>query len=341
MFSNITYYLKKRWKLILVLIVLGVGLWWFFSERQGTPEKEYRTQHPEVKTLKKTLDLSGRVNAKERARLRFIAGGKLVYLGAQEGESVKKWQTIATIDGATLKKQLEQDLNTYMKERWDWEQTLDDTKDRVLPESENRDKDKSQWDLENEVLDVEIRDIAIRNTALTAPFDGVLTVSPTQVTGVQLLSTDYFEIINPDTLIFSAQVEEEDIGSIFAGQQAIITFDAYPEMEIESNVSYVSFTASDTSNGTVFTVEFPLLSSDLSTYRIGMNGDAQLLLNQKANALTIPVLALIEHDGKTFVEVENNEKMLDEKEVILGLETDEEVEVISGLSPTDLVAIPE
>lgn len=332
--------LRKRWKLLSIILLVGVIGVYFWQTSEADPETSYTTQYPEIKPIKKTLDLSGYIDAKEKARLRFVAGGKVVYLGAQEGDTIKKWQTIATIDKATLEKQLAQDLNNYMKERWDWEQTLDDTEDRALPEHEQRVVDKNQWDLTNEVLDVEIRDIAIRNTAITAPFDGILTVSPVTTTGSQLLSTDYFEVINPTTLIFSAQVEEEDVGKVFAGQTAEIYLDAYPDLTLESNVSYVSYTASETSSGTVFSVEFPVTSADISTYRLGMNGDVDLLLDKREKALVIPILALIEKEGKTFVELEQNGEVI-EKEVVIGLESEEEVEILSGISEQDLVVIPE
>lgn len=340
MHNSLIISIKRKWKLLIVLCIIAAGILFFWHGSQKETEPTYSTQHPEIKSIEKTLDISGYIDAKEKARLRFIAGGKVVYIGAQEGEVVQKWQTLATIDRSTLQKQLEQDLNNYMKERWDWEQTLDDTEDRALPESEQRTVDKNQWDLTNEVLDVEIRDIAIKNTVLSAPFDGILTHSPITNSGVQLLSTDYFELVNPETLIFTAQVEEEDISKVFAGQIAAIYLDAYPDLNIESNVSYVSFTAEETNNGTVFLVEFPIPSMDISTYRLGMNGDAKILLDKKDTALVIPILALIERDGKTFVEIEKDAQVL-EQEIVTGLESDDEIEVVSGLNVQDLVVIPE
>lgn len=334
-------FLKRRWKIILILIILILAsVFWLFS-RQAKNGEELTFEKPQIEDLTKTLEFSGVVDAKEKVRLRFLAGGKVTYLGAHEGEQVKKWQTIATIDTRTLKKQLEKDLNNYMKERWDWEQTQDDIEDRWIPKSEEREVDKEQWDLTNTVLDVEIRDIALSNNSVTAPFDGVLTQSPVEVTGVPLLSTDYFEIVNPNTLVFKATIDEADIREIVEGQAASLELDAYPDEFFDSYVDYISYTSNETSSGTVFVVEFPFPNQSLDTFRIGMNGDITITIDTREAVMTIPFEATRVRDGVFYVDVKTGEKEFEEREIKIGLETEEKVEVLSGISLDDEVLIPE
>ena len=121
-------YKNHRWKVIIGLIILIAGGGWLYAQASSQPE-EIQTITPEYRDLTKTLDLSGTVDAKKRARLRFLTGGKVVYLGAEEGDWVQAWQTIASIDARDLQKRLERSLNQYMQQRWDWEQLLDDTGD--------------------------------------------------------------------------------------------------------------------------------------------------------------------------------------------------------------------
>lgn len=340
--KRIVNFVRFRWKLLLVLalILIGGGIWWY--QTTYAVEEEVSTQNPVRQPIRMVLELSGHVDAKEKARMRFIAGGKLTYVGFEEGDTVKKWQTIARIDAATLQKQLDQDLNNYLKERWDWEETVDANRDQPLTLSERRLEDKEQWDLNNTVLTVEIRDIAIKNTALYAPFDGILTAAPTSVAGMQVLATDYFELVNPETLIFRAAVDESDVGLVELDQTATIILDSYEDLEIQTQVQYVSFTSTETTSGTAFIVEFPLSQAEFSeTLRIGMNGDIEILLEEKEDVLTVPTIALIERDNITYVEVLTESGEIEEREIKLGLETDDIVEVLSGLSESDQVVIPE
>ena len=339
--KNIVNWIKDHWKLVLIIIIglVLIAGWQINNSRKNAPQLTFEA--PQYRDLTKTLEVSGIVDAKEKARLRFMTGGKVTYLGAQEGQAVKKWQTIASIDKATLQKQLEQDLNAYMKERWDWENTRDDIEDRWLDDTEQRTVDKEQWDLENEVLDVEIRTQAIHNSSIYSPFEGVLTQSPTAVAGVQLLATDYFEVVNPQSIIFKAAIDEADISDVQLGQSAEIELDAYQNQYFDTTVNYISYTSNQSSSGTVFIVELPISNPNLDTFRLGMNGDVQIVLEKKENVLSIPFEATRERDGKIFVDIKEDGKTYQEKEIEVGLETEDYIEVISGLSENDQILIPE
>ena len=334
-------FIKKRWKISLIVIIIGLSVVGWQIRKANANKSELTFEAVERTSITKTLDISGIVDAKEKARLRFIAGGKLVYLGAQEGEWVKKWQTLASIDKSALQKQLSQDLNLYMKERWDFEDSQDQYDYNVEALDTRKSLDQEQWDLENKVLSVEIKDIAIKESSLYAPFAGVLVKSPSTVNGVQLLATDYFELVNPQTLIFKAEVDESDIGLLSMNQQAEIELDAYDGEIIDTYLNYISYASSVNSTGTVFVVEFPINSEDIDKFRIGMNGDASIILDSKENVLVIPFEATISRDDKNYVNVKGVDGKPEEREITLGLETDDYAEVTSGLNEGDLILIPE
>lgn len=336
--------INKNLKFIIPATLLIAAGGYFLWKQTSASQTELVFEQPQQRDLIQILELSGIVDAKTKARLRFLAGGKITYLGAQEGDWVKKWQTIATIDQRSLEKQLDKTLNNYMIERWDWNQTLDDTEDRWLPKSEERQVDQEQWQLENKVLDVEIQSLAIDNTVMSAPFAGILVQSPVSTSGVQVLSTDYFELVNPESLVFKAEVDEEDVAKLALGQTATISLDAYPDQTLETQLSYISYQSAQSSGGTVFLVELPIQEADLAKYRLGMNGDVAIELNKKESALSIPLVATRERGDKFYVDVKAPEGSPDptiEKEIEVGLETERYVEVLSGLKPTDQVVIPQ
>ncbi len=339
--KNTLLVIKKNYKFVLIALVVLVVIFFFLSNK-NKQEIKLTYISPVRKDLASTITIAGHIDAKEKARLRFAAGGKVIYLGAKEGEVVKKWQSLATIDQSALKKQLTQNLNAYMQERYDFENTKDDIKDRAIDTTETRSVAQQQYDLDNKVLNVEIQNIAIANTTIYSPFDGVLTVSPTNVAGVQLLATDYFEVVNPQTLVFRANIDEIDIDRIKKGQSGQIVLDAYDGVKIDTYISYISYTSSESSSGTVFMIEFPIAEQNIDKYRIGMNGDAFIKIAEKKNVLTIPLDAISERDGKVFVDVKaDNKEQKIEREIKVGLESDQEIEVIEGLSENDLVVLPE
>ena len=330
--------MKTFWKHPLVILI-GVLVLIFGAGalvRAKKSNEQITTITPEKKELVQSIQVSGVVQAHERASLRFLAGGKLVYLGAKEGDVVRKWQTIASIDKSELKKQLEKDLNDYSNTRIDFDQKMDDLKDKQGDTAVDRTREKTQNTLENSVTNVEIRDIIMKNSSLYAPFDGVLISSPAQVVGEILVASDIFEVVNPSSLYVEVEVDEADIAKIRVGQNAVVIFDALPDQEVSSQVTSIAYASSETANGTVYKVKLSLPVEKMDQYRLGMNTTTKIELDRVNEALVIPISSIISRDGKSFVEVmEGNTKI--EKELTLGLETDIEVEVLSGISSEDRI----
>jgi len=76
-----------------------------------------------------------------------------------------------------------------------------------------------------------------------------------------------------------------------------------------------------------------------SILKPGMYAYADLELEQKANAITVPVQAVSCKEKKASVMLVNSQKRLELREIVTGMETPDSVEVLSGLSPDELVVI--
>lgn len=71
----------------------------------------------------------------------------------------------------------------------------------------------------------------------------------------------------------------------------------------------------------------------------GMFGYATLVLDRRLDALSVPVQALSGRRSPATVLLVNGEKRLEERQVNLGLETPDRIEVLSGLQANDMVVI--
>jgi RND family efflux transporter MFP subunit len=71
----------------------------------------------------------------------------------------------------------------------------------------------------------------------------------------------------------------------------------------------------------------------------GMYAYADLSLELKNSTLTVPVLAVSRKDKKASVLVVNAQKRLEQREVLIGLESPAKVEIVSGLEENELVVI--
>lgn len=332
--------LKKRWFWFLLIIALIVG-GFFYWQRQQKLKNDLETYEVSRQALEQVVTASGKITAEKQVTLRFQTTGRLEWVGVKKGDRVEKWQAIASINQGELEKKLKQELLDYMNERWDFDKTMDvDYKDLALTETIRIAKEKAQFDLDRTVLDVEIMDIVKKYAVLVTPISGVVTKATDEHAGinVSLTGTEY-EITDLDSLRFTAEVEELDIGLIRKGLLANIELDAFPDKSLSSQIAEIEFTAIETVGGsTAYNVQFPLPPN--RNYRLGMNGNVNIIIKKKNNVLAIPVEAVtITEDKKEIVVLKD--KKQDKRQIKTGLETDEYYEVIEGLEEGEMILLPE
>ena len=93
------------------------------------PPLKGKTLTVKKEDLKDSLSFSGVIEAREKVTLKFQSSGRLTWVGVKEGDRVKKFQGIATLDRESLKKTMENYMNTYLKERNSFENTHDTNRD--------------------------------------------------------------------------------------------------------------------------------------------------------------------------------------------------------------------
>lgn len=333
MFKKVFSFIRKKKIFLFIILILVGGI---FAGRKLTTQKtpQYETAEVRKKDLALTVSASGEIKSDEEANLRFQTSGQLAWVGVKKWDKVKKWQAIAALDKEALEKTLKQELIDYMNERWDFEEVTRDTyKNLPLTDTIKRAKEAGQFDMDRTILDVEIADIALKYATLISPIDGIVTTVGAPFPGTNITpATAEFVISNPEKLVFSANVDEADIGKIKKGQGAEIILDAYPDEEITSHVEQVEFTATSTSGGgTAFIVKFKLPpSTPNEKFKLGMNGDVEILVEEKEAVLAVPLEALKKKKDKIIVEILEENKVK-EVEVETGLETETEVEITKGL----------
>lgn len=223
-------FIKTRWYLIgLFFVIFFVAF--NFQKSKVNSQKDKQLYKVKKETLRETLSLSGEIDADEKATLRFQTSGRLAWVGVKEGDYVKKYQTIASLDQRSLRKTLEKHLRDYMKERWDFEEDKNVTyKDMPLTDTIKRILEKNQFDLDKAVLDVELQNIALEYSTLWTPIEGVVTRIDAPFAGVNITPAQAeFEIVNPKTIYFSATAEQADVVNLKEGLKGKIIFDAFPE----------------------------------------------------------------------------------------------------------------
>ncbi|OGG07243.1 hypothetical protein A2872_03360 [Candidatus Gottesmanbacteria bacterium RIFCSPHIGHO2_01_FULL_42_12] len=332
-------FIKNRWWLLLIIAgVLLIAGFRMYGPKDPNTKKEtpYTVKR---QTLKETLSLSGEIDAYEKSTLRFQTSGYLVWVGVKVGDLVNKYQVVASLDQAELQRNLRKYLNTYMGERWDFEDTKDSSGDvSAMTTAVRRAFEKAQFDLNNAVLDVELKDIAIKYANLWTPIAGVVTRVGSPNAGVNITPTQAeVDIVNPATIYFSASADQTEVTKLTASMSGTVTLDAFEKEPIMASIATIGFTPKTGETGTVYEVRLNLpLTANRLPLRLGMTGDIEFSLREIPNVLTVPAKYIKSESGKKYLMVKkgnSREKIY----VITGVEMDGDTEIKEGIKENDIV----
>lgn len=328
---------KFKWLAVVIALVIAGGL--FLSRTQAQKKDSQYTTYKVVKNdLVNTINASGKVSGEAKVSLRFQASGQLAWVGVKEGDWVEKWQAIASLNKKVLEKQLKQELIDYANQRYSVDEERKDNSvfsnafdGFTMTDSVKYDLLRSQNTLDRTVLDVEISDIALKYATLITPIEGVVTVVETPYAGINITPAgSEFEIVNPNGLVFEANIDEVDIAKIALDTKAEIVLDAFPEKTYTGEITYIGFKSTVTSGGgTAFPIKIKLTDTD--GLKVGMNGDITIITEKKEGVLTVPFEAVSEEGDKNYIFVLENNKPV-KKTVEIGATSDTDYEITSGLN---------
>lgn len=139
----------------------------------------------------------------------------------------------------------------------------------------------------------------------------------------------FAEIGSSKDWIIEMEIDESDIGKISKGDTVILNLDAYPNSVFSALISYISQRKNELTQ--TFLVKAAFLTSPPQLY-YGLNGEANIIVNTKQNAMIIPSIYLLP-DGKVLTSA-------GEKEIIIGMKNLDFVEIISGIDTSTVLLKP-
>ncbi|MFA5770235.1 MAG: efflux RND transporter periplasmic adaptor subunit [Patescibacteria group bacterium] len=329
-------FFKKRWYLILIVVLIASFI--FYKKSTATAAKNKVDSYViKRENLKEILTLSGEIDASEKATLKFQTSGRLAWVGVKEGDYVKKYQGIASLDQRDVKKTLEKKLLAFSKTRWDFDQTKDDNKD-VLTDKIKRVLDKAQFDLTSSILDVELQNLTLEYSYLSSPIEGIVTHVSVPFAGVNVTPAGAdFEIVNPKTLYFSVAAEQGDVINLREGAAGEISFDAFPEKKFKADLYYVSFSPKSGETGTVYELRLKLNDQvQALPLRLAMTGDVDFLIKEENNVLSVPS-SFIKKDGKGSYVYSGNPSKKVKKYIEISEEIDGKYIITNGLQEKEII----
>jgi HlyD family secretion protein len=215
-----------------------------------------------------------------------------------------------------------------------WAQVLSS---RVALETEPLQLEQLELSLSQAQLALDSVRRALEDTMLIAPMDGTVIQLDLRVGEMVGAGTPVVELDDLTTFVVEVSLDETDVAEVGVGQEAIVTLDAFPGEELSGEVTEIAPVAESVSGVVLYPVTIRLSSTQVDA-RAGMTADVEIVIASKANALLVPLRAIQSEDGKSYVWRQTAGEF-EKVGVALGVMTDTEVEIVSGLSEGDVVSV--
>lgn len=315
---------NKWWTtgLVLVLIAGGGGGYWWWSHKQDNKPLQAALQTTQVRrgNLEATISGTGNIETVNRETLKASSAGKIATVAVKQGDNVKKGQVLATFEqddsSSTSKetqirskqldlKKKQLDLDNLQKQ---FKEASDDDKRAELSISIQ----KQQLDIESAQEDIASlqEDEEDSLDPITAPIDGTLATLSLAVgdtIGGQNggSSSSLGEVVDYDHLQIVVGVDELDISKVKLDQPATILVEALPNQAFTGKVTSIAQEGQATSGVASFDVTVVL--DDVTNLKAGMSAEATIIVDQKSDALYLPIEAVQSFGNQYFVMVPSTE----------------------------------
>ena len=243
--------------------------------------------------------------------LTALAAGTVTAINVQEGSAVNKDDIILTLSGEDLTEAIQSASETLRGAELSMESTQD----------------------------------AMNNYTITSPISGTI-IEKAAKTGDALSSgSDLCTIYDLSYLEMTINVDELQVSSLSVGQTVQVTADAVPDKTYEGIVTRVSMKG-DTSGGTT-TYPVTVRIDETEGLRPGMNANAQIVVAQAQNALSVPNAAIV-RGGYVLVTQDSPSAANADPDMIapdgfvyvkvkLGVSDNDYTQVVSGLTAEDTI----
>jgi membrane fusion protein, heavy metal efflux system len=169
-----------------------------------------------------------------------------------------------------------------------------------------------------------------------APIAGIVTERLANV-GLNVdPATKLFTVVDMSNVWVVADLYEKDFSRVRVGDSVIVTTTAYPDRQFKGRISYIDPQVSAQSRTAKMRVEVPNPRNEL---RLGMFAEVQVEISDRTSVMLIPRSAIQNVADRSVVYLANPNRtgQFTEREVRLGQQTGERVEVLSGVVPGDSV----
>ena len=355
--------MKRIAKYITFTLIAVIFLATFvFLFKKSRPEKEtYNELTATVQTIKKTTVITGKIIPRNEVNIKPQINGIISELYKEAGQKVEANEVIAklkvipdmnSLSSAQSRVRLAEINLKQAKTNYDREKALYDKElvsaeeyDQVLQQYNQAKEEKAAAQDALEVIrdGVSSSNATGSSTLVRSTISGLILDIPVKegnsVIQANTLNegTTVATVANMADLIFDGNIDETEVGSLSEGMNMVITIGALQNYSFDAVLEYIAPKAVETNGTNQFEIKAAVTVADEGKIRSGYSANAEIVLSQAENVLSIPESAIEFEDDNTYVQLKTGEGTYERKAVVTGLGDGVNIEILDGLKEGDIV----
>jgi HlyD family secretion protein len=341
------------------------GTFWFLWQKSHKPPKIYPTEIAAVQDLVKKTVATGAIVPRQEVEIKPRVSGVLEEIYVEPGVAIKHGAKIAKIKivpNAANLNQAESAVRSAKigldnaRREFDRNQAL--YTQGVIAEAELA-RFKTEYALRKQEYDTAGQQLQIvregqtrgggasSNVVVTSTVDGMVIDVPVKV-GDSVIESNNFNpgttiatVANMNDMIFQGQVDESEVGKIKEGMPLRIKIGALETEQFDGKLEYISPKGKEIDGAIQFEIKAKVIQRPGIAIRANYSANADIVLDEKKQVLAIREALVQYKDDKPFVEIETKPQTFAKHDVKLGLSDGIKVEILSGVTPTDKLKVPE
>lgn len=307
---------------------------------------------PHRGTVSSWFETTSRVEAEVRVDLLSKGTGQCEKVNVNVGDRVQQGQVVAELERRELEAQARQTRVGVQQAKTAYEIAERSFNEGIGASAE---RDNARFSYEQAKAAAELIDLQISNQTLRAPISGIVTRKMVQEGMVVAAGMPVVSIVDPDSFVLPIEVPEKELGRLKEGQEAQVSIDAFPDRSFAAHVVRIDPSINPLSGTVRMLLSF--LAEDKPLLREAAFARVKLAMETKGGVLLVPRDAVMEEEGRKYVfalekedESQYKPEQLEELrgnalyvakriDITVGLEQNENIEVLTGLNPDNMVAI--
>ena len=358
--------MKKVVRILMIVLVaaLFIGTFAYLFKRSQPKAIEYQELTPTQGEVVKATVVTGKIQPRDEVNVKPQINGIVAEVYKKAGEMVQQNEVIAKLkvipdmnqlSSAQSRVRLSEVNLKQAQVNYDREKKLFD---QQLVSAEEFEKvaqalkqAQEEHSIAKETLEIVRDGVSSANksgstTLIRSTISGLILDVPVKVGNSVTMSNTFNDgttiatVANMDDLIFDGNIDETEVGRLHIGLPVRISVGALPDVHFDAALEYISPKATESNGTNLFEIKASVKVPSDVTIRSGYSANAEIVLQEVHDVITLAESAIQWEGDSTFVYVKDGEEWA-KRVVTTGLSDGVTIEVKDGVALGDKVRGPQ